>query len=240
ELLKKVEELEGKLNEGGSNQEVTGRFNIQTASVQGTTARAAPTTRIFVPAPTVLPDSRSTDPSCPVSSASDENFEKLWASALEELRKRRPLISGFIETCQDKKILGNQIILSMGSGMGVDSINKNLYVIEPLFSKVFNKPVKILIETGNKAEKEDAVPMQKNQEPEMEAVDRELITTEEEMPPEVAKSIKVEMMPEKESQDENKKEVTDNVIKKIVTTFSGKIIKNGISQKSPAANKRTP
>jgi len=153
------------------------------------------------------------------------DFDSHWNKLLSEIEIRKPLVASVLKTEVDKKISSNQINLYLKSDVSSSVIPRSIAYIEQMAKKFFGENIKVKYSTFPSEETMgDPKIAETNKNPEKEIIieDKELITEEE--PAKIYEVIE-------EIKEEEKDSVTsDHTIKKILETFSGKIVKEyGIS-----------
>jgi len=171
-------------------------------------------------------------PACPTLNTKEEkrsdiellDIESNWNRLLSEVEKRKPLVASILKTEADKKISNNQINLYLKSDISNTVISKNISYLEQIAKKIFGETVTIKYATSLQEEpvkKSKVIEPEKNLE---EIIVENSDSVIEEEPGKVYEVVE-------EVKKEEKELVTgDHTIKKILETFSGKIVKeDGVS-----------
>ncbi|MDI6641412.1 MAG: DNA polymerase III subunit gamma/tau [Elusimicrobiota bacterium] len=170
-----------------------------------TTSTAAPT----IPNPAAEPFSA-------LGVLKDANaFELTWQKVIEEIKKRKPILSELLRTHCQKKISVNELQLFLPEGLYFDKVNQNLDLINSIVEKFFGQGIK-------------AICKNLSQEPTVQfaSSEEEVEISEKEPTVESTSNDEVyEIMDEKEKEIGEKTVTTDSAIKKLLDSFDGKIVK---------------
>ncbi|OGS20732.1 MAG: DNA polymerase III, subunit gamma and tau [Elusimicrobia bacterium RIFOXYA2_FULL_39_19] len=168
-----------------------------------------PVTKKADPAPAV-----SATPLAPESKSTQLGTK--WQALMADVKTQKPFLADFLETVQNKKFIGNDIVLYIAPGLYFDTIKGSLDAIETIAKKHFGDTIKIRLEVLQSA-KQPIIPEQKKESDVPEVEDND--TEDAEVPDEKGGEVF-------EVASETKKDpvVSDTVIKKVVDAFHGKII----------------
>ncbi len=145
------------------------------------------------------------------------DFETNWKKLISEIEKRKPLVASILNTEVEKNFSGNIINLFLKGNISLSIIPKSIAFIEQTAKKIFGEDIAVrysaIEEISKKPVKEST-----SEEPE-EIVDEELLVNG-------SLSNEVYEVIEEVNVKEGKKETlhADPAIKKILETFSGRIV----------------